>query len=80
MRWVDIGVAAALVHQDYPISICDLDIVGWAGGRITTSVNRKVSELQFQYLPTLHFYSLCLVKVFRILGREVWRGDNTCGK
>ena len=69
-RWSDRGVAAAIVHQGRPVPVCDLDKVAWAGGDVT-SPNSKVGELQPQYLPTLHYYSLHLVDVVRIGVRVV---------
>ena len=70
-RWSSIRVAAAVVHQGCPVPIRDLDIVAWAGGDIT-SPNSKVGELQPQYLPTLHFYYLGLLKVVWIVVGVVW--------
>ena len=71
-RWSDRGVAAAIVHQGRPVPVCDLDKVAWAGGDIITNMNSKASELQPQYLPTLHLDALCLVDVVGIVVRVVW--------
>ena len=77
-RWI--RVAAAVVHQGCPVPIGDLDKVTWAGDiDRPTSMNSKVCELQPQYLTTLNFYGLRLVKIVRIVVRVVWRGDTTCG-
>ena len=77
--WINSGEAADLVNQSYPVPIGDFDIVVMVtGSRIT--MNSKLGELQPQYLPTLHLDFFCLVKVVRVIAREVWRGDNTCAK
>ena len=68
-RIIWIRVATAVVHQGCPVPIGDLDIVEFTGG---FPLNSKVGELQPQYLPTLHFYPLGLVKVVRIVVRVVW--------
>ena len=65
-------VAAAVVHQGCSVPICDLHKVAWAGGDITTRLDSKAGEIQPQYLPTLHFYGIYLVKVFRIVSGVVW--------
>ena len=76
------GGTTALVHQDCPVSIGDLDIVLRTGG--STMCNFKLCELQPHYLPTLHHYRFCLVKIVRVYVYGVvpivqWRGDNTWG-
>ena len=71
VRGINWGVAATLVHQGRTVPILDLDIVAWAGVEIT-SPNSKVGELQPQYLPTLHFYYLGLLKVVWIVVGVVW--------
>ena len=38
-----------------------------------------MGELQPQYLPTLHFYDVCLVEVVWVVVRVFWRGDVTYG-
>ena len=60
----------------------DFDGVASAGDHIPrrTSINCKAGELQFQQLPALCLYPLCLLKSARISPRVVWRADNTCGK
>ena len=70
------GLAAALVHQDFPVPICDLEMVAIT---VATVLNSKSGELQPQYLTNLHLYRLCLLKVGRVEFGIVWRGDNTCG-
>ena len=47
MQWINIGVTAALMHQDCPVPINDFEKVARAGGDIvSTGRNRKVGELQ----------------------------------
>ena len=70
------GVAAALVHQGFPVPVFDLDMVACA---VVTEPNSKVGELKPQYLTNLYLYRLCLLKVGRVEFGIVWRGDNTCG-
>ena len=70
------GLAAALVHQDFPVPICDLEMVAIT---VATVPNSKSGELKPQYFPTLHLNRLCLCDVVRVLLGVVWRGDNTCG-
>ena len=68
--------AAALVHQGFPVLVFDLDMVACA---VVTDRNNKSCELQPQYLPNLHSYRHCLLKVGRVVVGVVWRGDDTCG-
>ena len=77
-RWIQ--VAAAVVHQDCPVPICDFDKVASADIKSTTRPNRKGGELQSQYRPTFDLYRLCLVMVVRIVVGVVWRGNDTYGK
>ena len=78
MRWFYRGVAAAPVHQGYPVPIPDFDKVAWAGGDISTILNSKVGELQPQYLSALHFYCLSLRQIVWVVARVVWWFYNTC--
>ena len=76
-------VAAARVHQCSPVPFHDFDGVASAGDHIPrrTSINCKAGELQFQQLPALCLYPLCLLKSAGITPPwVVWRADNTCGK
>ena len=68
--WLNIGEAAAVVHQGCPVPIGDLDVVAWAGlpgGDRTTSPNSKVGELQPQYFSTLYMYCLGFVDVGKVV-------------
>ena len=69
-RWMNIRVAAAVVHQGRPVPIGDFDKVrvlaeGWR------SINSKVGELKPQYLPALHSDLFFLVKAVGIVSRIV---------
>ena len=69
MRWIPIGVAAAVVHQGRPVPIGDFDkVIVLAGGWKSKS---KVGELKSQYLPTLHSDLFNFVKAVGILSRVV---------
>lgn len=75
-------VAAARVHQCFPVPFHDFDGVALAGDLIPgiTRINCKAGELQLQQLPALCLYPLCLLKSARIIPWVVWRADDTCGK
>ena len=71
------GGAAALLHQDCPVPIGDLDKVVLTVG---SPFNFKAGELKPHYLPTIHFQCVCPITIRRVAARVVWWGDNTCDK
>ena len=69
---INIGEAAAVVHQGCPVPIRDLDIMARTGGDITASLNFKIGEVQPQYLPSHHLYCLCHLMVDGVFVGIVW--------
>ena len=45
-RWISVRVAAAVVHQDRPVPISDLNKVTRTGDDVATDPNSKVRELK----------------------------------
>ena len=77
MRFLDVlHPAAAALHQGWPVSICDLDIVPF-----TTGVPRdlEVGELQPHHLSALHLDPLRLFESVGIGPRVVWGLNYACG-
>ena len=74
---VDRGVAAAVVHQDRSVSVCDPDIVVLASW---LPLNSKVGELQSQHLTSFYLDCLGLLQVVRVVAAAwvIWGGNNTC--
>ena len=74
MRWINIRVAAAVVHQGRPVPIGDSDKVGGAGGDTATRANRdgKDSKFKPQYLSSIHNDVFFFVNVIGIYARMVW--------
>ena len=71
------GVAAAVVHQDRSVSVCDPDIVVLA---CWLPLNSKVGELQSQHLTAFYLDRLRLLQVVRIVAAAwvIRGGNNTC--
>ena len=74
------GSATLLAHQDCSVPVRDSQVVVSTVSKI---LRFKVegTELQYQHLPLRCWQCLCLLIVWIIIPRVVWRADNsTCGK